>query len=73
MSDGAEPIPVLDPSTRKRLQAEIMRCANRKQLNSLTIRIWRTYEERSSNAAALAQLRTAIEARRAAVDIGNPR
>lgn len=72
MGDGTEPVPRLDAVTVKQLQAAVMQCRTRKDLNRLTIDTWRTYDA-EKNAGALAQLRTAIEAKRDILKRNNPR
>ena len=72
MGDGTEPIPRLDASTLKRYSAEVGQCATRRDLDNLTRRIWRSYDS-PANQAALAQLRTRIEAQRDVLARNNPR
>jgi hypothetical protein len=73
MGDGTEPIPRLDAATIQRYQREIMQAATRYELNNLTRRVWRTYEGHPKNAEGLAQLRTAIEAKRDVLRRNDPR
>ena len=72
MGDGTEPVPRLDAGTVREIQAAVMTCRTRKDLNRLTIDTWRTYDA-PKNAAGLSQLRAAIEARRSAFQRDNPR
>jgi hypothetical protein len=72
MGDGTEPVPLLDSTTIQRLQRRVMETANRKELDTLTRHIWRSYDD-PKNEAGLKQLRAAIEARRAMVGRGNGR
>lgn len=73
MGDGTEPVPRLDPATTKQIQAAVMQCRTRKDLNRLTIDTWRMYEGDTKNAGALAQLRAAIESKRDILKRNNPR
>lgn len=72
MGDGTEPVPRLDPETAKMYANRVMQCTTRRGLDSLTRLIWRTYDA-PRNAAALAQLRTRIEAQRVVLDRNDPR
>jgi hypothetical protein len=64
MRDDAERIPLMDAATLQRFQKEIMQAATKFDLDQLTRRLWRAYDDDPKNKTALDQLRTAIKARR---------
>jgi hypothetical protein len=62
----------LTPALVRDLTREVFRCGTRRELDALTRNIWREHGKNAANDAALAQLKTVILARRAAVDRGPP-
>ncbi len=73
MGKGSERPARLGAATVKQIQAAVMESRTRKELNRLTIDTWRMYEGDPKNAAALAQLRAAIEAKRDVLKRNDPR
>ena len=72
MGDGTEPVPRLDATTLQQLQREVMKTITRQELDRLTRNTWRMYQA-PKNAARLAQLRKAIEAKRDILKRNDPR
>ena len=64
--------PKLDTATLQRYQREVMQASTRRELDTLTRAIWKQHDQ-PANAAALEQLRKAIEAKRDILVRNNPR